>query len=92
VPYVADGGVRGSWIAHHSRPNIRGLASVMELLGDVLQVGEGICCFRTSDEAAESLRERGGGYARHARAAREIASEYSDSDGVLDRVVEEAMR
>jgi hypothetical protein len=64
----------------------------MELLGDVLPVGEGICSFRTSDEAAESLRELGGGYARHARAAREIAGEYFDSDRVLARLVEEAMR
>jgi hypothetical protein len=60
--------------------------------GDVLPVGEGICSFRTPDEAAEAVREVEGGYARHARAAREIAGEYFDSDRVLARLVEEAMR
>lgn len=59
--------------------------------GDVLPVGEGICSFRTLDEAAEAVREVVGGYARHARTAREIAEEYFDSNRVLGRLVEGAM-
>ena len=60
--------------------------------GDVLPVGEGICAFRTPDEAADAVREVVGAYARHARAAREIAREYFDSDRVLAQLVEVAMQ
>lgn len=60
--------------------------------GAVLPVGAGICSFRTPEEAAEAVRAVEGDYARHSRAAREVAVEYFDSKRVLARLVEEAMR
>jgi hypothetical protein len=58
---------------------------------DVLPTGEGILAFTTPDEAADAIREVDGRYARHSRAARELAEEYFDSRKVLTRLVEEAV-
>lgn len=59
--------------------------------GGVLPVGDGIRSFRTPEEAADAVHDVVGDYARHSRAAREVAEEYFDSDRVLGRLVEEAM-
>jgi hypothetical protein len=60
-------------------------------LRGILPVGTGIVTFTCLEEAAEALRGVRADYERHARAAREIAGEYFDSDKVLARLVEEAM-
>jgi hypothetical protein len=54
-------------------------------------VGEGIVAFETPDEAAEAVREVIGRYARHSRAAGDLAAEYFDSDRVLGKLVEDAL-
>ena len=59
--------------------------------GDVIPSGLGVVAFSTPDEAVDAVRDVTGDYARHARAARELASEYFDSDRVLTRLVEEAI-
>jgi hypothetical protein len=60
-------------------------------LAGVLPIGQGILTFRTLEEAAAALREVEGDYARHARAAREIAEQCFESDRVLTRLVDEAI-
>jgi hypothetical protein len=58
----------------------------------VLPVGEGIVPFRTLEEAIVAIREVEAHYTQHAKAARAIAEAYFDSDKVLTRLIEEAMR
>jgi hypothetical protein len=58
--------------------------------GAVLPVGEGIVSFGTPQEAADAIREVHRNHARHAEAARAIASTCFDSDRVLTRLVEDA--
>jgi hypothetical protein len=60
-------------------------------LGGILPLGTGLVTFGSLEEAVEGVRSVRGDYARHARAAREIAGEYFDSEKVLARLVEEAM-
>jgi hypothetical protein len=57
----------------------------------VIPAGEGILIFQTVEEAAAGIREVEANYDQHAKAARDIAEEYFDSDKVLTRLVEEAM-
>jgi hypothetical protein len=57
----------------------------------VLPTGEGLLAFSTVEEAIASIKEIEAGYERHAKAAREIASEYFDATTVLTGLVEEAM-
>jgi hypothetical protein len=52
---------------------------------------EGIVAFSTIEEASAALRDVDAHYARHARAAREIAETYFDSHQVLGSLIEEAM-
>jgi hypothetical protein len=49
--------------------------------------GEGLVTFSTLEEAVAGVEAINGDYARHARAAREIAVEYFDSDKVLTRLL-----
>jgi hypothetical protein len=56
-----------------------------------IPVGEGVLTFADPDGAAAAIARVEENYARHARAAREIAAEYFDSDKVLAHLVEEAM-
>jgi len=58
--------------------------------GGVIPTGDGIVAFRDEAEAADALDDVEARYAVHARAARELAFEYFDSDTVLRRLVEEA--
>jgi hypothetical protein len=48
---------------------------------------EGLLTFTTEEEAIDTVRRVLGNYARHRRAAREIAEETYDSDRVLSRLV-----
>jgi hypothetical protein len=56
-----------------------------------LPVGEGIVAFRTFDEAVDGIRSVTASYERHARAAREIAEEYFNSDVVLENLLNQAL-
>jgi len=57
--------------------------------GDVLPVGEGLFAVSTLDEAVAAIAEINGDYARHRRAATEIAHEYFDAERVLARMLNE---
>jgi hypothetical protein len=59
-------------------------------LRGVLPVGTGVVTFTSPDEAVDAVREVRGDYARHARAARDLAAAYFNSDQVLARMVDEA--
>jgi hypothetical protein len=58
--------------------------------GSVLPVGEGIVPFTSMEDAVAAVRDVEAHYSRHARAAREIAQQYFDSQKVLGRLIEEA--
>jgi len=57
----------------------------------VIPTGVGVLAFSDFDEAVEGIREVEANYARHSRAAREIADAYFDSTHVLTSLVERAM-
>lgn len=52
-------------------------------------LGEGLLTFATLEEAASAVETIRRDYARHCRAAREIAEEYFDSDKVLKRLLQQ---
>jgi glycosyltransferase involved in cell wall biosynthesis len=54
-----------------------------------LPVGEGLFAFDDEDGAVNAIEELGRNYSRHARAARELAIEYFDSDRVLTMLLEQ---
>jgi len=58
---------------------------------DTIPAGEGVLVFSTPEEAVDGIRRVEGDYPRHARAAREIAAGYFDSNKVLASLVERAM-
>jgi hypothetical protein len=55
-----------------------------------LPVGEGLCSYSTLDEARDALDNVVSDYARHARAARELAVEYFAAKRVLPPLLERA--
>jgi hypothetical protein len=55
-----------------------------------LPTGEGLLSFRTADEAVEAIQNVAADYARHSRAAREIATEHFRAETVLERMLAEA--
>jgi hypothetical protein len=57
----------------------------------VIPTGAGVLTFTTLDEAAAAVAEVEADYARHARAARDIAGAYFDARQVLSDLVEHAM-
>lgn len=61
-------------------------------LASVVPTGEGVLTFCSPDEAADRLHAVDGDIGRHARAARDIATEYFDSDRVLDDLLRTAFR
>jgi len=56
-------------------------------IGALYPTGAGLVTFRTIEEAVAGAEEIMGNYDRHARAARDIAEEYFDSDKVLGRLL-----
>src|SRR5207249_6489022 len=56
-------------------------------LEGLLPIGEGLLTFRTVEEAAAGVEAVNGDYARHSRAARQIAEEYFDSDKVFTNLL-----
>jgi hypothetical protein len=57
-------------------------------LGDVLETGAGLLVFRDPDEAREAVASVHGDWARHARAAGELARAHLDSEVVLKRALD----
>jgi hypothetical protein len=57
----------------------------------VIPTGTGVLAFNTLEEATAAVTEVEAHYDRHAKAAREIAAMYFDSDKVLVDLVEHAM-
>ena len=57
----------------------------------IVPTGEGILAFSTVEEAAAALVDVEAHYEHHARAARQLATEYFSADKVLGQLVEEAM-
>ena len=58
---------------------------------DVIPTGEGILAFSDFAGAVDGIRDVEADYARHSRAAREIAGEHFNSNRVLSSLVERAM-
>ncbi len=58
--------------------------------GSYLPTGEGLFAFTGVDDAAAALEAVASDYARHARAAEEIAREYFDAEKVVRAIVEHA--
>lgn len=58
--------------------------------GCALPTGEGLLPFSTADEAVSALEVIEADYARHARAARQIAEEYLSTQSVLSRMLSDA--
>ena len=56
-------------------------------IGHLYPTGEGLLTFSTLEEAATGVEAINRDYGRHAKAAREIAVEYFDSDKVLARLL-----
>ncbi|HEX8975521.1 MAG TPA: glycosyltransferase [Solirubrobacteraceae bacterium] len=57
---------------------------------DVLPTGDGLLSFRTAEEAVDALERVGTDYARHSRAARELAAEHFRAETVLAQLLERA--
>ena len=58
----------------------------------VLPVGEGLLSFANIEDAIAAINKVEANYARHSKAARTIAEEYFDSDKVLSRLLQAALR
>jgi len=58
---------------------------------DWLSTGTGVLAFSSPEEAIGGLAEIDGHYARHCRAAREMAAEYFDAGKVLPPLIDRAM-
>jgi hypothetical protein len=56
-------------------------------IGSLYPTGEGLLTFSTLEEAAAGVEEINRNYARHVKAAREIAVEYFNSDRVLSQLL-----
>jgi hypothetical protein len=59
--------------------------------GCALPVGEGLFAFTTPQDVIKAFEAIGSDYARHSRAARRVAEDYLDSDGVLARLLADAL-
>jgi glycosyltransferase involved in cell wall biosynthesis len=57
---------------------------------DVIPTGAGAFAVTDADEAAAAMAEVRGDYARHSRAARELAREHFDAERVMGRMLEVA--
>jgi hypothetical protein len=58
--------------------------------GAVVPVGRGLLAFSTIEEAVEAVRMVDADYARHARAAREVAAEHFAAERVLAAMLADA--
>ena len=85
-------GTRSGWFSDRSacylaagRPVVLRVSTGFE---DVLPTGEGALTVHDVEEAAEALAEVRGNYARHSRAARELAREYFDAERLLSSMLQ----
>jgi hypothetical protein len=83
-------GTRSGWFSDRSACYLAaGRPVVLQATGfeDLLPVGAGAFAVRDVDEAAAAMAEIRGDYARHARAARELAREFFDADRLLGEML-----
>jgi hypothetical protein len=86
-------GTRSGWFSDRSACYLAaGRPVVAQATGfeDTLPTGEGVFAVADVEEAAEAIARVRGDYARHSRAAREIALEYFDAEPLLARMLEQA--
>lgn len=86
-------GTRSGWFSDRSACYLAaGRPVVLQATGfeDVLPTGEGAFAVRDVDEAAAAMAEVRGDYARHARAAHELARDFFDAERLLARMLEQA--
>jgi hypothetical protein len=84
-------GTRSGWFSDRSACYLAaGRPVVLQATGfeDVLPTGEGALAVHDVDEAAEAIAEVRGNYARHSRAARELAREYFDAERLLSSMLQ----
>lgn len=86
-------GTRSGWFSDRSACYLAaGRPVIVQSTGfeDVLPTGEGLFAVSSAEEASEAIRAVRADYARHSRAASEIAREFFDSDTVMARMLEVA--
>jgi len=84
-------GTRSGWFSDRSACYLAaGRPVVLQATGfeDTLPTGEGAFAVRDVEEATAAMAEVRGDYARHARAAHELAREYFDAERLLARMLE----
>ena len=88
--YVAS---RSGWFSERSACYLASGRPVLAQdtgLKGLLPIGEGLVTFTALDEAAAGVEAIAGDWQRHARAARDLAETYFDSDVVLSRLLDVA--
>ncbi|MGI8920075.1 MAG: glycosyltransferase [Solirubrobacteraceae bacterium] len=86
-------GTRSGWFSDRSACYLAaGRPVVLQSTGfeDVMPVGEGVFAVRDVDGAAAAMAEIRGDYARHARAARELAREFFDAERLLASMLDQS--
>jgi hypothetical protein len=86
-------GTRSGWFSDRSACYLAaGRPVILQATGfeDILPTGEGAFAVHDVDEAADAIAEVRGDYARHSRAARQLALEYFDSEQLMSRMLEQA--
>jgi glycosyltransferase involved in cell wall biosynthesis len=86
--YVAS---RSGWFSERSACYLASGRPVLAQdtgLDGLLPAGEGLVTFADLDEAVAAVEAIAGDWQRHARAARDLAEEYFDSDIVLGRLLD----
>jgi hypothetical protein len=83
---------RSGWFSDRSACYLAaGRPVVLQATGfeDVLPTGDGLFAVNTPEEAADAIHRIRADYARHSRAARELAREYLDAGVVLRRLLDQ---
>jgi hypothetical protein len=86
-------GTRSGWFSDRSACYLAaGRPVILQATGfeDILPTGEGAFAVRDAGEAADAIAQVRSDYARHSRAARQLALEYFDAEPVLSRMLEVA--
>ena len=90
--YVA---MRSGWFSSRSACYLaagRPVVTQDTAFSKVLPVGTGLLSYSNLEEAVEAVHEVNGHYSQHAKAAREIAEEYFDSDKILSQLIEDSSK
>ncbi len=86
--YVA---MRTGWFSCRSACYLAaGRPAVVQDTGFMVPSGEGLIAFNTTEEAVEAVRKIEESYARHSRAALDVAREHLRADKVLGKLIEDA--